>query len=51
MIDGMGAEGEFSHTEEEYVKEDSLVPRLKMCIDLIQSLFHEMQKKGEQRHE
>ena len=47
----MGAEGEFSHTEEEYVKEDSLVPRLKMCIDLIQSLFHEMQKKGEQRHE
>ena len=51
VIDGMGAGGEFSHTEEEYVKEDSLVPRLKMCIDLIQSLFHEMQKKGEQRHE
>ena len=28
VIDGMGAEGEFSHTEEEYVKEDSLVPCL-----------------------
>lgn len=38
VVDGMGAEGEFSHTVEEYVKADTIIQRLKMCIDLIQSI-------------
>lgn len=43
-IDGMGAEGEFSHTFEEYVKADTLMPRLQTCIDLIQTLMTESEK-------
>ena len=35
VIDGMGAEGEFSHTMEEYVKADTIMQRLQTCIDLI----------------
>lgn len=39
VVDGMGAEGEFSHTVEEYVKADTIIQRLQTCIDLIQSLM------------
>lgn len=41
VVDGMGAEGEFSHTKEEYVKVDTIVQRLQTCIDLIQTLVDE----------
>ena len=39
VIDGMGAEGEFSHTMEEYVKADTILQRLQTCIDLIGMLM------------
>ena len=41
VIDGMGAEGEFSHTMEEYVKADTIIQRLQTCIDLISQLMCE----------
>ena len=41
VVDGMGAEGEFSHTMEEYVKADTILQRLQTCIDLIGALMHE----------
>lgn len=41
VVDGMGAEGEFSHTKEEYVKVDTIEQRLQTCIDLIQTLVDE----------
>ena len=41
VIDGMGAEGEFSHTMEEYVKADTIIQRLQTCIDLIRQLMCE----------
>ena len=41
VIDGMGAEGEFSHTMEEYVKADTILQRLQTCIDLISTLMAE----------
>ena len=41
VIDGMGAEGEFSHTMEEYVKADTIIQRLQTCIDLIGMLMEE----------
>lgn len=33
VIDGMGAEGENSHTADEYVESDTLYARLKLCAD------------------
>ena len=39
VVDGMGAEGEFSHTVEEYVKADTILNRLRMCVELIQALL------------
>jgi len=39
VVDGMGSEGEFSHTVEEYVRVDTLMQRLQTCIDLIASLM------------
>ena len=41
VIDGMGAEGEFSHTLDEYVKADTILQRLQTCIDLIAILMDE----------
>ena len=41
VIDGMGAEGEFSHTTDEYVKADTILQRLQTCIDLIAALMAE----------
>ena len=41
VIDGMGTEGEFSHTMEEYVKADTIIQRLQTCIDLIDTLMAE----------
>ena len=41
VVDGMGAEGEFSHTMEEYVKADTILRRLQTCIDLIDTWIHE----------
>ena len=41
VVDGMGAEGEFSHTMEEYVKADTILQRLQTCIDLIGALMNE----------
>ena len=41
VVDGMGAEGEFSHTMEEYVKVDTILQRLQTCIDLIETLMNE----------
>ena len=41
VVDGMGAEGEFSHTMEEYVKADTILQRLQTCIDLIGMLMTE----------
>ena len=41
VIDGMGAEGEFSHTLDEYVKADTILQRLQTCIDLIGTLMAE----------
>ena len=41
VVDGMGTEGEFSHTMEEYVKADTIMQRLQTCIDLIDTLIHE----------
>ena len=41
VVDGMGSEGEFSHTVEEYVRVDTLMPRLQTCIDLIANLMKE----------
>ncbi len=41
VIDGMGAEGEFSHTMDEYVKADTILQRLQTCIDLIGTLMDE----------
>ena len=41
VIDGMGAEGEFSHTLDEYVKADTILQRLQTCIDLISTLMDE----------
>ena len=41
VIDGMGAEGEFSHTMDEYVKADTIMQRLRSCIDLIDVLMAE----------
>lgn len=40
VIDGMGAEGEFSHTMDEYVKADTILQRLQTCIDLIGQLMN-----------
>jgi glutamate carboxypeptidase len=39
VIDGMGAEGEFPHTGDEYVKADTILQRLQTCIDLIGMLM------------
>ena len=39
VVDGMGAEGEFSHTLDEYVKADTILQRLQTCIDLIAALM------------
>ena len=41
VIDGMGTEGEFSHTMDEYVKADTILQRLQTCIDLIFTLINE----------
>ena len=41
VIDGMGAEGEFSHTMDEYVKADTILQRLQTCIDLMAALMAE----------
>ena len=41
VIDGMGAEGKFSHTTDEYVKADTILQRLQTCIDLIAALMAE----------
>ena len=41
VIDGMGAEGEFSHAMDEYVKADTILKRLQTCIDLIGTLMGE----------
>lgn len=41
VVDGMGTEGEFSHTMEEYVKADTILQRLQTCIDLIDTLTKE----------
>lgn len=41
VIDGMGAEGEFSHTMDEYVKADTIMQRLQTCVDLIGTLMDE----------
>ena len=41
VVDGMGAEGEFSHTMDEYVKADTILQRLQTCIDLIDTLTKE----------
>ena len=41
VVDGMGTEGEFSHTMEEYVKADTILQRLQTCIDLIDTLTME----------
>ena len=41
VVDGMGAEGEFSHTMDEYVKADTILQRLQTCIDLIGTLMNE----------
>ena len=41
VVDGMGAEGEFSHTMDEYVKADTIMQRLQVCIDLINMLIKE----------
>lgn len=41
VVDGMGTEGEFSHTMEEYVKADTIMQRLQTCIDLIFTLINE----------
>ena len=38
VVDGLGAEGEFSHTLDEYVKADTIMQRLQTCIDLIAML-------------
>lgn len=35
VIDGFGAEGEFSHSADEYVKIDTLVPRTMLCAELL----------------
>lgn len=35
VLDGMGAEGEFAHTDREYARADTLMMRLKTCIDLM----------------
>ncbi|MBQ4050936.1 MAG: M20 family metallopeptidase [Oscillospiraceae bacterium] len=35
VLDGMGAEGEFSHTDREYARADTMMMRLKTCIDLM----------------
>lgn len=35
VLDGMGAEGEFAHTDREYARADTLMARLKTCIDLM----------------
>lgn len=50
VIDGMGAEGEFSHTEQEYVRADTLLNRIQTCIDLIGMLLED-QEKGSASHE
>ena len=50
VIDGMGAEGEFSHTLDEYVKADTILQRLQTCIDLVAELMDESQT-GEQTNE
>ena len=39
VVDGMGAEGEFSHTMDEYVKADTILQRLQTCMDLISMLM------------
>lgn len=41
VVDGMGVEGEFSHTMDEYVKADTIMQRLQVCIDLINMLTKE----------
>lgn len=41
VVDGMGTEGEFSHTMDEYVKADTILQRLQTCIDLIDMLTKE----------
>ncbi len=39
VLDGMGAEGDCAHTDDEFAKYDTLIPRLKMNIALISSLL------------
>lgn len=41
VVDGIGAEGEFSHTDREYARADTLTARLKTCIDLIDAYMEE----------
>jgi glutamate carboxypeptidase len=38
-LDGMGAEGENSHTVEEYVRKDTLMARLRLCVDVITEIM------------
>lgn len=51
VVDGMGAEGEFSHTEEEYVKTNTILSRIQTCIDLIGMLFTENKERGREPNE
>ncbi len=39
VVDGMGTEGEFAHTDREYMRMDTLGRRLQTCIDLIGMLI------------
>lgn len=41
VLDGIGAEGEFSHTDKEYARADTLLPRLQTCIDLMTAYMEE----------
>ncbi|MBO6158470.1 MAG: M20/M25/M40 family metallo-hydrolase [Firmicutes bacterium] len=39
VLDGMGAEGEGAHTLDEFVVKNTLMDRLKVCIDVIESVI------------
>lgn len=41
VLDGIGAEGEFSHTDKEYARADTLMARLQTCIDLMNAYMNE----------
>lgn len=51
VLDGLGAEGENSHTANEYVLKHTLAQRVNLCSDLLQMLLENKSERGYEGHE